>query len=94
MAEPNGDVYVTASMKLCAEKARYLSSLFDKINLVDFVCSKGDRRYYVQSACAIPDREKLEQEQASLTRIGDSFRKVIVVRDPIIPPTSTSKTST
>ncbi len=52
---------------------------------VDFVCNRGDRRYYVQSAYAIPDRDKLEQEQASLTRIADSFRKVIVVHDPIVP---------
>ena len=52
---------------------------------VDFVCNKGDRRYYVQSAYALPDQAKLEQEQASLMRIDDSFRKVIVVHDPIVP---------
>ena len=52
---------------------------------VDFVCNKGDRRYYVQSAYAIPDQAKLDQEQASLMRIDDSFRKVIVVHDPIVP---------
>lgn len=52
---------------------------------VDFVCNKGDKRYYVQSAYAIPSQEKLEQEQASLMRIDDSFRKIIVVHDPIVP---------
>ncbi len=52
---------------------------------VDFVCNQGDRRYYVQSAYAIPDRRKLDQEQASLLKIADSFRKIIVVHDPIVP---------
>lgn len=52
---------------------------------VDFVCNQGDRRYYVQSAYAIPDKHKLDQEQASLLKIADSFRKIIVVHDPIVP---------
>lgn len=52
---------------------------------VDFVCNQGDRRYYVQSAYAIPDKRKLDQEQASLLKIADSFRKIIVVHDPIVP---------
>lgn len=30
---------------------------------VDFVCNRGDKRYYIQSAFAIPDSEKMEQEQ-------------------------------
>lgn len=50
---------------------------------VDFVCNQGNRRYYIQSAFAIPDREKLEQEQNSLTHIEDSFKKIIVVKDRI-----------
>ena len=32
---------------------------------VDFVCNKGSKRYYVQSAFSIPDREKMEQESVS-----------------------------
>lgn len=48
---------------------------------VDFVCNKGSKRYYVQSAFSIPDREKLEQESNSLLRIDDSFKKIIVVKD-------------
>lgn len=48
---------------------------------VDFVCNKGNRRYYVQSAFAIPDREKMQQEQNSLVHIPDSFKKIIVVKD-------------
>lgn len=50
---------------------------------VDFVCNRGSRRYYIQSAFAIPDRIKMEQEQNSLVRIDDSFKKIIVVKDRI-----------
>lgn len=50
---------------------------------VDFVCNLGSRRYYIQSAFAIPNREKMEQEQNSLVRIDDSFKKIIVVKDRI-----------
>ena len=52
---------------------------------VDFVCNMGSNRYYIQSAFAIPDRQKMEQETASLDRIDDSFRKIIVVGDIIKP---------
>ena len=50
---------------------------------VDFVCNLGSRRYYIQSAFAIPNREKLDQEQNSLIHIDDSFKKIIVVKDRI-----------
>ncbi len=48
---------------------------------VDFVCNKGSRRYYIQSAFAIPDQEKMQQEQHSFLRIDDSFKKIIVMKD-------------
>lgn len=51
---------------------------------VDFVCNKADARYYIQSALSIPNREKLIQEQRSLTKINDSFRKIIITKDDII----------
>ncbi len=47
------------------------------------MCNKGSQRYYVQSAYSIPDTEKMKQEQASLDRINDSLKKVIVVQDNI-----------
>lgn len=50
---------------------------------VDFVCNRGSKRYYIQSAFAIPDAQKMDQEQNSLVRIGDSFKKIIVVKDRI-----------
>ncbi len=50
---------------------------------VDFICNKADKRYYIQSALSIPDREKMLQEQNSLMRIADSFKKIIIVKDAI-----------
>lgn len=48
---------------------------------VDFVCNKGNQRYYIQSAFSIPNVEKMAQEQASLDRIDDSFKKIIITQD-------------
>jgi uncharacterized protein len=52
---------------------------------VDFVVNQGDDRYYIQSALAMPDKEKKEQETASFRQITDSFKKIIVVKDDIMP---------
>ena len=52
---------------------------------VDFVCNKGSKRYYIQSAFAISDNEKMEQEENSLRRIGDSFKKIIIMKDVPAP---------
>lgn len=46
---------------------------------MDFVANLGNKRYYIQSAYAISDRDKMRQEQASLINIPDSFKKIIVV---------------
>lgn len=46
---------------------------------VDFVINQASKRYYIQSVFSLPDREKILQEQASLVRIPDSFKKIIVV---------------
>lgn len=50
---------------------------------VDFVCNQSSKRYYIQSAYAIPNKEKMEQEQKSLININDSFKKIIIVKDDI-----------
>ncbi len=52
---------------------------------VDFVVNRGNLRYYIQSAFAINSEEKKEQERNSLKRIDDSFKKIIIVRDNIVP---------
>ena len=52
---------------------------------VDFVANSGHRRYYIQSALAMPTFSKKEQEERSLTHIPDSFRKIIVTGDNFGP---------
>ncbi len=52
---------------------------------VDFVVNMGSKRYYIQSAMSIPDSEKMRQETASLNLIPDSFKKIVIVKDNIIP---------
>lgn len=52
---------------------------------VDFVVNEGNQKYYIQSALALPDKEKRAQEMASLLKINDSFKKIIVVKDNINP---------
>ena len=52
---------------------------------MDFVVNLGSKRYYIQSALAIPDAEKMKQESASLCNINDNFKKIIVVKDYIKP---------
>lgn len=52
---------------------------------VDFVVNRGNRRCYIQSAFAIPDEEKRQQETNSLRRINDSYRKIVIVREHIVP---------
>ena len=46
---------------------------------VDFVCNLGSRRYYFQSAFRMDTDEKIQQERASLLRVDDSFKKIIVL---------------
>ena len=50
---------------------------------VDFICNQGSKRYYIQSALNIDTAEKNEQESKPLNSIGDSFKKIIVVKDNI-----------
>ena len=45
---------------------------------VDFVVNRGSERYYIQSAFSLPDQDKIDQEQAPLLKIPDSFRKIII----------------
>lgn len=50
---------------------------------VDFVCNKYDQRIYIQSAYTLSDAAKLAQEQNSLNKINDSFKKIIITFDPV-----------
>ena len=48
---------------------------------IDFVVNRHDERLYIQSAFALPDKEKVEQEQASLLKVSDGFKKIIISGD-------------
>ena len=52
---------------------------------VDFVANKESKRYYIQSALSIDSEEKKAQEINSLLRVADSFKKIVVVKDDIMP---------
>lgn len=52
---------------------------------IDFVCNRGSKRYYIQSAFAMPDEEKEKQEQRSLLSTGDGFKKIIITKDALAP---------
>ena len=52
---------------------------------VDFVCNLGSSRYYIQSAYSLPDAAKRNQETKPLRKIDDSFKKIIITKDLIMP---------
>lgn len=52
---------------------------------IDFVARKGSKKYYIQSALTVSDEEKRIQETRSLMHVNDSFKKIVVVKDNIIP---------
>ena len=53
---------------------------------VDFVASIGNKRYYIQSALAMPTAEKTMQEEKSLLGIRDGFKKIIITNSNLIKP--------
>ena len=52
---------------------------------VDFIASKGGRKYYIQSALSMADPEKQLQEKKSLYYINDSFKKIVVAKNGLKP---------
>ena len=50
---------------------------------IDFVAYLGNQKYYIQSAFDMLDTGKEEQEKRPLLKVGDSFRKLVIVRDNI-----------
>lgn len=72
----NVDVGVVVSEMKDAEGKRHKMQLE-----IDFVCNQGSKRIYIQSAYKMPTMEKAEQEQLSLTKVDDSFKKVIIVNE-------------
>ena len=52
---------------------------------VDFIAANGYEKYYIQSAYELSTKTKREQELKSLKRIDDSFQKIVIVKDDIMP---------
>lgn len=46
---------------------------------IDFVCNRGYERVYIQSAYAMETEEKRNQELASLRKLRDGFRRIVIV---------------
>lgn len=46
---------------------------------IDFVCNRGYERVYIQSAYAMETEEKRDQELASLRKLRDGFRRIVIV---------------
>ena len=51
---------------------------------IDFVCNLGSKKYYIQSVYRMPDEEKNRQEEASLRRVDDSFKKIVILGEDIV----------
>lgn len=73
------DVGVTEERKMKEGKSIYCQ------REIDFIANKGSQRYYIQSAYSIPDEEKLQQELASLLGISESFKKIVVSGEDVVP---------
>ena len=52
---------------------------------IDFIAANGNEKYYIQSAYELSTEAKREQELQSLKRIDDSFQKIVIVKDDIMP---------
>ena len=52
---------------------------------IDFIATLGSKKYYIQSAYAIPDEEKYEQETIPFDKTADSFKKIIIVDKSMKP---------
>lgn len=50
---------------------------------IDFVCNQGSKRYYIQSAYSMPTSDKVEQEEASLRKVDDFFKRIVVTGDEV-----------
>lgn len=52
---------------------------------IDFIATLGSKKYYIQSAYAIPDESKYMQETKSFSKIQASFKKIILVEKSMKP---------
>ena len=59
------------------EEDRYIRKQLE----IDFIASKGSKKYYIQVAQGLSKEEKEEQEKTSLLNIRKGFRKIIIRKD-------------
>ncbi len=71
------DVGMVASREMRNAKSQYIQYE------VDFIATNGIDKYYIQSAYAIENEEKRQQELRSFKKIDDSFQKIVIVGDDI-----------
>lgn len=76
----NVDIGVVESVEL-NKKGNTIKKKYE----VDFIATRGDNKYYIQSALDISSSEKKLQEKKSLMNIKDFFKKIIIVKDDIKP---------
>ena len=50
---------------------------------IDFIATRGNNKYYIQSAFEMSTEEKVQQEKRSLQKVNDSFKKIVIVKDDI-----------
>lgn len=46
---------------------------------VDFICTSGSKKYYIQSAYLLETPEKIKQEIRPFLKINDSFKKIVII---------------
>lgn len=52
---------------------------------VDFICNKGSKKYYIQSAYVIDSNEKMKQEIRPFLKLNDSFKKIVITSNTPSP---------
>ena len=72
------DIGVVSKRKMGEDGVKRASNLE-----VDFVANLGNQRYYIQSAYALPNAEKIQQEKASLLGVRDNFKKIVIAKDAV-----------
>ena len=45
---------------------------------IDFIATKGSKKYYIQSALSMEDNAKIQNELRPLRAVNDSFKKIVV----------------
>ncbi len=51
---------------------------------VDFVVNRGSYKCYIQSAWEMKSTEKIQQEKRALSKVEDGFRRIILVKEPLM----------